>query len=41
MFFDHHNSGRLGFEFDIRFFDVKLGIANPIVWELPVACEKH
>jgi hypothetical protein len=34
-FFDHHR-----WEARIDYWDVKLGVGNPIVFELPKACEK-
>jgi len=34
VFFDHHS-----FEARINYWDVKLGVGNPIVFELPKACE--
>jgi len=36
-FFDHHAT-TYSFDADVRYYNIRHGIGNPVVWELPAAC---
>jgi len=36
-FFDHHKH-HYSFDAEIHFYDIREGIGNPVVWELPESC---